>query len=48
MLERPSIERALDRHSYVFVIGSGAVPDLVCFAASTAHRGIRYIRFPTA
>lgn len=38
---------ALDRHSYVFVIGGGAVLDLVCFAASTAHRGIRHVRFPT-
>lgn len=37
----------LDRHSYIFVIGGGAVLDLVCFAASTAHRGIRHIRFPT-
>lgn len=40
-------EAALDRHSYIFVIGGGAVLDLVCFAASTAHRGIRHIRFPT-
>ncbi len=40
-------EAGLDRHSYVFVIGGGAVLDLVCFAASTAHRGIRHIRFPT-
>ncbi len=37
----------LDRHSYIFVIGGGAVLDLVCFAASTAHRGIRHVRFPT-
>lgn len=37
----------LDRHSLVFVIGGGAVLDLVCFAAATAHRGIRHIRFPT-
>ena len=37
----------LDRHSFVFVIGGGAVLDLVCFAASTAHRGIRHVRFPT-
>lgn len=37
----------LDRHSYVFVIGGGAALDLVCFAASTAHRGIRHLRFPT-
>jgi len=40
-------EAALDRHSYVFVIGGGAILDLVCFAASTAHRGIRHVRFPT-
>ncbi len=40
-------EAMLDRHSYVIVIGGGAVLDLVCFAASTAHRGIRHIRFPT-
>jgi len=38
---------ALDRHSYIFVIGGGAALDLVCFAASTAHRGIRHVRFPT-
>jgi 3-dehydroquinate synthase len=37
----------LDRHSYVLVIGGGAVLDLVCFAASTAHRGIRHVRLPT-
>jgi 3-dehydroquinate synthase len=40
-------EAGLDRHSYVFVIGGGAVLDLVCFAAATAHRGIRHVRFPT-
>ncbi len=40
-------DAGIDRHSYVFVIGGGAVLDLVCFAASTAHRGIRHIRFPT-
>lgn len=40
-------EAGLDRHSYIFVIGGGAVLDLVCFAASTAHRGIRHVRFPT-
>jgi 3-dehydroquinate synthase len=40
-------EAALDRHSYIFVIGGGAALDLVCFAASTAHRGIRHVRFPT-
>jgi 3-dehydroquinate synthase len=40
-------EAMLDRHSYVLVIGGGAVLDLVCFAASTAHRGIRHVRLPT-
>ncbi len=40
-------DAALDRHSYVFVIGGGATLDLVCLAASTAHRGIRHVRFPT-
>jgi 3-dehydroquinate synthase len=37
----------MDRHSYILIIGGGAVLDLVGFAASTAHRGIRQIRFPT-
>ncbi len=40
-------DAGLDRHSYVFVIGGGAALDLVCFAAATAHRGIRHVRFPT-
>lgn len=37
----------LCRHSYVIVIGGGAALDLVGFASSTAHRGVRLIRFPT-
>jgi len=37
----------LDRHSYVVVIGGGAVLDAVGFAAAIAHRGIRLIRLPT-
>ncbi|MEM9481924.1 MAG: 3-dehydroquinate synthase [Verrucomicrobiota bacterium] len=40
-------EARLDRHSFVFVVGGGAILDLVGFAAATAHRGIRLIRFPT-
>jgi 3-dehydroquinate synthase len=35
------------RHSYVVGIGGGALLDVVGFAAATAHRGIRHIRFPT-
>jgi 3-dehydroquinate synthase len=38
---------ALDRRSYVVVIGGGAVLDAVGFAAAIAHRGIRLIRLPT-
>lgn len=40
-------EAGIDRHSQVFVIGGGAALDMVCFAAATAHRGIRHVRFPT-
>ena len=38
---------AIDRHSFVLVIGGGAVLDAVGFAAATAHRGLRLIRVPT-
>ncbi len=37
----------LCRHSYVVVIGGGAVLDMVGFGASTAHRGIPLVRLPT-
>lgn len=35
------------RHSYVVVIGGGAVIDMTGYAATIAHRGIRHIRIPT-
>jgi len=35
------------RHSYIIVIGGGAVIDMVGYAASTSHRGIKLIRIPT-
>ncbi|WP_246072372.1 3-dehydroquinate synthase [Catenovulum sediminis] len=38
---------AIDRHSYILVIGGGAVVDAVGYAAATAHRGIRLIRMPS-
>lgn len=38
---------SIDRHSYVLAIGGGAFLDMVGFAASTAHRGVRLIRVPT-
>ena len=37
----------LDRHSYLLVIGGGAFLDAIGFAAATAHRGVRLVRFPT-
>jgi 3-dehydroquinate synthase len=42
------IERhGLCRHSYLLVVGGGALLDAAGFAAATAHRGIRHIRIPT-
>lgn len=37
----------LDRHSYILAIGGGAFLDVAGFAAATAHRGVRLVRFPT-
>lgn len=37
----------LDRHSYILAIGGGAFLDAAGFAAATAHRGVRLVRFPT-
>ena len=37
----------IDRHSYVVAIGGGSVLDMVGFAASIAHRGVRLVRVPT-
>ena len=37
----------LDRHSYLLAIGGGAFLDVAGFAAATAHRGVRLLRFPT-
>lgn len=42
------VERhALCRHSFIVVIGGGAVLDAVGYATATAHRGLRLIRIPT-
>lgn len=40
-------DAGLDRHSTIIAIGGGAFLDAVGFAAATAHRGVRLIRFPT-
>ncbi len=37
----------LDRQSYVIAIGGGAMLDMVGFAASIVHRGLRLVRVPT-
>lgn len=41
------VDHKIDRHSYIVVVGGGAVIDAVGYAAATAHRGIRLIRVPT-
>ncbi len=40
-------EDAICRHSYVLVIGGGALLDAVGFASAIAHRGVRLIRMPS-
>ncbi len=40
-------ETGLDRHSYLAVVGGGALLDAAGYAAATAHRGIRLLRLPT-
>jgi 3-dehydroquinate synthase len=37
----------LDRHSFVLIIGGGAVLDMVGYAAAITHRGLRVVRLPT-
>jgi len=40
-------DKHIDRHSFVAVIGGGAVIDMVGYAAAIAHRGVKLIRIPT-
>lgn len=40
-------EAGLCRHSYVIIIGGGAVLDAIGLGASLVHRGLRQIRVPT-
>lgn len=37
----------IDRHSFVAAIGGGAFLDMVGYAATIAHRGVKHIRIPT-
>ena len=36
-------KRSIDRHSFMAIIGGGAVLDVACFAAAISHRGVRAI-----
>jgi 3-dehydroquinate synthase len=44
---KQALELGLCRHSYVIIIGGGAVLDAIGCAASLIHRGLRQIRVPT-
>lgn len=46
-MQRRVFEWHIDRHSYIIVIGGGAVLDAVGLVAATSHRGVRLIRVPT-
>jgi 3-dehydroquinate synthase len=38
---------ALDRQSFVLIVGGGALLDAAGYAAATVHRGLRVVRLPT-
>lgn len=40
-------KNAICRHSFVIAIGGGALIDMVGYAATIAHRGVKLIRVPT-
>lgn len=46
-IARRMMDGGICRHSYVMIIGGGAVLDAVGFAAAVFHRGVRQIRVPT-
>lgn len=46
-LVRRMLEKRLDRHAFVIIVGGGAVLDAVGFAAALVHRGLRVVRVPT-
>ena len=41
------LEHRMDRHSFVLIVGGGAVMDSVGLAAALVHRGLRQVRIPT-
>jgi 3-dehydroquinate synthase len=46
-IQRAVNDYGIDRHSYIAVIGGGALLDMAGFAAAVSHRGVRLIRIPT-
>ncbi len=46
-MTRRMMEGGICRHSYVMIVGGGAVLDAVGFAAAVFHRGVRQLRVPT-
>ena len=46
-MQRQLFDYRIDRHSYVIVVGGGAVLDAVGLVAATTHRGVRLVRVPT-
>ncbi len=46
-IQQRLVDHHIDRHSYVIVIGGGAVLDAVGLVAATTHRGVRLVRVPT-
>ena len=41
------LDLGLDRHSFVVIVGGGAVLDMAGYAAAITHRGLRVVRVPT-
>jgi 3-dehydroquinate synthase len=46
-LQRCFHDLALDRQSFVVIVGGGALQDVAGYAAATTHRGLRVVRVPT-
>ena len=46
-IEQAVNDLGIDRHSYIVVVGGGAVLDMAGFAAAVSHRGVRLVRVPT-
>jgi len=46
-LQQSLYEHAIDRQSFVLIVGGGAVQDMAGYAAAAVHRGVRVVRMPT-